>query len=263
MKLFFIVLFLFLSSINPASINPAHAVDASGDNLFFKANRLYFKGEFEAAVKTYESILKNYNSELLFYSESCGELFYNTGNCYFRLGKKGKAVLNYERARLFMPRDDDLKYNIEYLQDMLEDNIPQKKNIISDIFGVNFFSRTEIALLFCLVNCLLFLFLSIRIFLKTEWTFYLVNIFLIFWIVSGVSFCIMLKETTFDDRAVILEKEVDVLAGPDKKDTLLFKVHEGTMAYYEKNESNFSLIRLPDGQRGWLISSAIETIRTN
>ena len=255
MRLFFIVLLLLLSSINSA-----YAVDTESDNLFFKANRLYFNAEFEAAVKTYESILKNYDSKLLFYSESCGELFYNIGNCYFRLGKKGKAVLNYERARLFMPRDDDLKYNIEYLKDMLEDNISQKENIISDIFGVKFFSRAELAALFCLVNFLLFLFLSIRIFFKREWTFYLVNIFLIFWIVSGISFCIMLKETTFDDRAVILEKEVDVLAGPDPKDTLLFKVHEGTIAYYERNESGFSLIRLPDGERGWLISSAIEAV---
>ena len=71
---------------------------------------------------------------------------------------------------------------------------------------------------------------------------------------------IYLKETTFDDRAVILEKEVNVLAGPDQEDTLLFKVHEGTMAYHERNESGFSLIRLPDGKRGWLISSAIEAI---
>ena len=255
MKLFFIVGLLFFSFINPA-----YAIDASCDNLFFKANRFYFNGEFEAAVKAYESILKNYKSKFLFCSESCGELFYNTGNCYFRLGKKGKAVLNYERARLFMPRDDDLKYNIKYLQGMSEDNISQKENIISDIFGVNFFSRTEIAVLFCSINFLLFLFLSIRIFFKTEWTFYLVNIFLIFWILSGISFCIMLKETTFDDRTVILEKEVNVMAGPDQKDTLLFKVHEGTIAYYERNESGFSLIRLPDGKRGWLISSAIEAV---
>jgi len=247
------VLFLF-------SLNPAYAVDSGYDNLFFKANSLYFNGEFEAAVKTYESISKNYKSGLLFYSESFGELFYNIGNCYFRLGEKGKAVLNYERARLFMPRDADLKYNIEYLQGMTEDEISRKENIISDIFGVNFFSRTELAMIFCTVNFFLFLFLSVRIFFKAEWTFYLVNIFLIFWIVSGISFAIMLKETTFDNRAVILEKEVNVMAGPDQDDTLLFKVHEGTMAYHERNESGFSLIRLPDGKRGWLVSSAIEAI---
>ena len=255
MRLFCIILFLFLFSVNSAC-----AVDAGYDNLFFKANRLYFNGEFEAAVKTYESILKNYKSGLLFYSESCGELFYNIGNCYFRLGEKGKAVLNYERARLFMPRDADLKYNIDYLQDRIEDDISWKENIISDIFGVKFFSRTELAVLFCLVNFLFFLFLAVRIFFKAEWTFYLVNIFLIFWIVSGISFGIMLKGTTFDDRAVILEKEVNVLAGPDQEDTLLFKLHEGTMAYHERNESGFSLIRLPDGKRGWLVSSAIEGI---
>jgi hypothetical protein len=249
------IAFLFLFSVNPVC-----AVDSGYDNLFFKANSLYFNDEFEAAVKAYESISKNYKPGLLFYPESFGDLFYNIGNCYFRLGQKGKALLNYERARLFMPRDADLKYNIEYLQDRIEDKVPQKENIISDIFGVNFFSRTELAVIFCTVNFFLFLFLSVRIFLKAEWTFYLVNIFLIFWIVSGISFGIMLKETILDNRVVILEKEVNVLAGPDQDDTLLFKVHEGTIAYHERNESGFSLIRLPDGKRGWLVSSAIEAV---
>ncbi len=255
MRLFFIISFLFLFSVNQAS-----PLDAATDNLFFKANRLYFNGEFEAAAATYESILKSYKPGLFFNSRSCGELFYNIGNCYFRLEKNGEAILNYKRALMFMPRDADLKYNIEYLQDMIKDDISQKENIISDIFGVKFFSKTEFALLFCLINFFLFLFLSIRFFLKKEWTFYFVNIFLIFWIISGISFGVMLKETIFDHRAVILEKEVDILAGPDQGDTLLFKVHEGTMVHHERNESGFSLIRLPDGKRGWLISSAIKAI---
>ncbi len=254
MRLFFIIAFLFFFPVNQAC-----ALDAD-DNLFFKANRFYFNGEFEAAVTTYESILKNYKPELFFNSRSCGELFYNIGNCYFRLEKNGEAVLNYERALLFIPRDADLKYNRKYLQDIIADDIIQKENIISDIFGIKFFSKTELALLFCSINFLLFLFLSLRFFLKKEWTFYFVNIFLIFWIVSGIFFGVMLKETVFDNRAVILEKEVDILAGPDQRDTLLFKVHEGTMVRHERNESGFSLIRLPDGKRGWLISSAIKGI---
>ncbi|MCD4786961.1 MAG: hypothetical protein K8R09_01935, partial [Desulfobacterales bacterium] len=93
-----------------------------------------------------------------------------------------------------------------------------------------------------------------------EWIFYVIIIFSICWIVSGISFSIMLKQTAFDDRVVILAKEVEVLAGPNQKDTLLFKVHEGTLAYQERNESGFSLIRLPDGKRGWLLSSAIEAV---
>ncbi|MDL1963629.1 MAG: hypothetical protein LWW98_04680 [Deltaproteobacteria bacterium] len=258
------ILLLFLLSVNTACVWDRD-VDEGSENIFFKANQFYFNGEFEKAVQLYESILKSHQFQLLtanliFQSESRGELFYNIGNCYFRLGQKGRALLNYERARQFIPRDADLKYNIEYVHDLTEDNLSQPENIISEIFGVNFFSKTELATVFCLVNLILFLFLTIRIFLKAEWIFYIIIIVSICWIVSGVSFGIMLKQTFFDDRVVILAKEVDVLAGPDKEDTLLFKVHEGTLAYQEKNESGFSLIRLPDAKRGWLVSSAIEAV---
>jgi len=255
---------LFLLSVNTACALDGD-VDGGSENIFFKANQFYFNGEFDKAVQLYESILKSHQfhfflTNLIFKSESRGELFYNIGNCYFRLGQKGKALLNYERARRFIPRDADLKYNIEYVHDLTEDNLALPENIIGEIFGVNFFSQTELATVFCLGNLMLFLFLTIRIFFRAEWIFYVIIVFSICWIVSGISFGIMLKQTIFDDRVVILAKEVDVLAGPDKEDTLLFKVHEGTLAYQERNESGFSLIRLPDSKRGWLVSSAIEAI---
>lgn len=255
---------LFLLSVNTACARDGD-VDGRSENVFFKANQFYFNGEFKNAVQLYESILKSHQfhffpANLIFQSESRGELFYNIGNCYFRLGQKGKALLNYERARQFIPRGADLKYNIEYVHNLTEDDLSQPENIISEIFGVNFFSQTELATVFCLVNLILFLFLTIRIFFRAEWIFYVIIIFSICWIVSGISFSIMLKQTAFDDRVVILAKEVEVLAGPDQEDTLLFKVHEGTLAYQERNESGFSLIRLPDGKRGWLVSSAIEAV---
>ena len=259
MKFCITVSLLFLLSVNTACALDGD-VDGGSENIFFKANQFYFNGEFEKAVQLYESILKSHQSNLIFQSESRGELFYNIGNCYFRSGQKGSALLNYERARRLIPRDADLKYNIEYVHDLTEDNLSQPENIISEIFGVNFFSQTELATVFCLINLMLFLFLTIRIFFRAEWIFYVIIIFSICWIVSGISFGIMIEQTIFDDRVVILAKEVDVLAGPDKEDTLLFKVHEGTLAYQERNESGFSLIRLPDSKRGWLVSSAIEAV---
>lgn len=255
MRFFFMILFLFFFSVNPVC-----AVDGGSENIFLKANQSYFNGEFENAAEIYESILKSRKPSLFFCSESHGELFYNIGNCYFRLGQKGKALLNYERAQQFIPRNVDLKYNIEYVRDLTEDNLSQQENLINNMFGVNFFSPTELATFFCLANLLLFLFLSIRIFFKAEWNFYSIIIFLIFWIISGISLGIMLKKTVYDDRVVVLAREVDVLAGPDQNDTLLFKLHEGALVEQERSEYDFSLIRLPNGKRGWLASSAIEGV---
>jgi hypothetical protein len=41
---------------------------------------------------------------------------YNLGNAYARAGKPGLAVLNYERALLLAPDDEDIEANLRYVQ---------------------------------------------------------------------------------------------------------------------------------------------------
>ena len=63
-----------------------------------------------------------------------------------------------------------------------------------------------------------------------------------------------------DHRAVILEKEVEVLAGPHEGDTVLFKLHEGAVVEQERAEDGWRLIRLPDKKRGWLPEKVLERV---
>lgn len=41
-----------------------------------------------------------------------GKLYYNLGNTYFQLHDLGRAVLNYRRAQLYLPDDDNLRQNL-------------------------------------------------------------------------------------------------------------------------------------------------------
>jgi len=65
-----------------------------------------------------------------------------------------------------------------------------------------------------------------------------------------------------DDRAVILTEEVDVLAGPDPQDTVLFKLHEGAVAHHERSEDGWRLIHLTNEKRGWIRSLDLERVIT-
>jgi len=53
---------------------------------------------------------------------------------------------------------------------------------------------------------------------------------------------------------------LDVLAGPDNQDTVLFKLHAGTIVHVERSEDGWSLVRLPDKKRGWVRADTIESI---
>ena len=86
---------------------------------------------------------------------------------------------------------------------------------------------------------------------------------LVFWVISGLSFGLKWYQLEADDRAVILEPELNVLAGPDLGDTVLFKLHAGTMVQVERSEDGWALVRLPDKKRGWVGNDAMEGIILN
>ena len=71
----------------------------------------YSKENYSASVQIYEKM-----------SDSIGvspELYYNLGNSYYKLKNYPKAILNYERALLLSPGDEDIKFNLELSKAML------------------------------------------------------------------------------------------------------------------------------------------------
>src|SRR6478735_3169028 len=84
---------------------------------FDKANELYRKDQFEAAAKGYESILKE--------KVHSAELYYNLGNCYYKMNKVAPAIYNYEKALLMNPDDKAILNNLKFAQKMQIDEIKE------------------------------------------------------------------------------------------------------------------------------------------
>ncbi len=47
-------------------------------------------------------------------------LYYDLGNAYFRLGKLGRAIVNYRRARRLAPTDPEINANLHYARNRVE-----------------------------------------------------------------------------------------------------------------------------------------------
>ena len=88
---------------------------AAQEAFFDEGNRRYQEGDYTGAVELYERILES--------GLESGELHYNLGNAWFRLGEIGPAILHYERARRIMPRDDDLEANLELARSLTVDRV--------------------------------------------------------------------------------------------------------------------------------------------
>jgi len=231
------------------------ADDASKEEVFYRANEAYKLGRFEEAAKGYD--------ELIQAGYANGHLHFNLGNSYFRMGLKGKAILQYERAYSLMPRDADLLFNLRYVKDQRIDAVQERQSLIAaTFFWINSFNLAEFYWAFIIFNALVCAVLVLRLFMSTSWMSSLLITAVFCWFGVAGSFALKWYDVHFDDRAIILDKEINILAGPDEGDTVLFKLHEGTYLHQERTEGQWVLIRLSADKRGWVKAKGIAKIRT-
>lgn len=62
---------------------------AQNTDLANQAETFYREGKYREAADAYNKILSN--------GKESAKLYYNLGNCYYKLGENTKAILNYER----------------------------------------------------------------------------------------------------------------------------------------------------------------------
>jgi tetratricopeptide (TPR) repeat protein len=82
--------------------------------LFFQGNAAYGEERFADAVAAFEAVLGT--------GVESAPLYFNLGNAYARSGDRGRALLNYERARRLAPADPDVAANMAYVRGDLPDD---------------------------------------------------------------------------------------------------------------------------------------------
>ncbi|MDY6863359.1 MAG: SH3 domain-containing protein [Thermodesulfobacteriota bacterium] len=238
-------------------LSPLHAKEIQDNlmDLFLKANKNYKKGAFYDSAKLYEEILHS--------GIKNGIIYYNLGNCYFKIEKLGKAIRAYRNAQLYLPRDEDLEANINYARQLTKDKIEGKNDfsiIKSLCFWYTLLSLKEVMLVFIFFNFLLWGMLIIKMFKENElinWLSYSCLIFfLIFGITLGVKWYVLNKMS----YGIVTEEEILIRAGNSENSTVLFKLHDGTEFIIEGKEGDWYKIKIPDGKRGWVKKDFCEVI---
>lgn len=78
---------------------------AQSNNSFEAGAAAFAKGDFKNAIKSYEAILAE--------GKDGEAVYYNLGNSYYKDNQLGKAILNYERALLLNPGDENAMKNLQ------------------------------------------------------------------------------------------------------------------------------------------------------
>lgn len=223
------------------------------------ADKEYAKGNYLQASKDYCDLLK--------VGESV-ELYYNLGNCYYRLGNITKSIIAYEKAHRLSPSDRDVTFNLEFVREKTIDKIErQEKNFFSagytmlqNLMDMDAWARLSIVAFFaCLGMAMLFL-LG-----RDEWMrklgFY-VALLSVFVFVFSTLFAWQQKHN-FDarDRAVVVAPSSSVKLTPSDSSADAVVVHEGTaVQIVDRTMSDWYSVKLDDGKEGWLKRNSLEII---
>lgn len=223
------------------------------------ADTEYQKGNYQQAIRDYEEILKNGES---------AEIYFNLGNAYYRTDNITKAVLNYERARLLSPGDDDINFNLQFARSKTIDKItPQSEMFFVTWYKslVNFTSVDNwakigiLSIVMALLLVLLYLF-GPQLMLRKIGFFGGLAFFVIFLLSNLFAFQ---QKQALDNRtgAIIMAPSVNIKKTPAKNSADQFVLHEGTRVdIIDKGMTDWRCIRVGDGREGWIETKAIEEI---
>ena len=254
-----LLVYLFSTVFLPLAIIDGSLADEvlHPNTIFFEANHFYKTEQYAQAIEAYE--------ELVTAGIASGHLFYNLGNAYIKTGIIGKAILNYERALQRLPRDADVKSNLEYARSLVEgETITEKHNWLFSraFFLVHYLNLDELTVVVSLlyISLMAFLILSILFRSLRRAANYGIAIFGIFLLFSASCFALRLHKTQFERRAVITSESVEARFEPSNAATSHFTLYEGMVIKVLEPHPEWSKIERWDGKAGWLSNFAFKTL---
>lgn len=246
-----------------ATIVLALTTTAIAQSSLEEASEAYRTEDYKKSIQLYEQVV----AQGIYEGKESGELYYNLGNAYFRNGEVAKAILNYERALLLNPGDNDIRHNLRFAKTRIEDKID-----VSDKFFLtnwvnsfkNLYNSNTWATAGILFFVIFLLSLTAYFFVKRIWArktgFYAAIVFFIFMLVANGFAFNQKKNRLHRNTGIVMAASASIMTSPDANSQELFRLHEGTKVRINKVDKNWIEIEIANGSVGWTSKENVETI---
>jgi len=225
-----------------------------------KADSAYKNEDYKLAACLYESVIDQ--------DGESAALYYNLGNCYYKMENVALSILNYERALLLDPGDGDIRTNLALARGRTTDKVTPPSEMffitwarsLSNIMSIDRWAKTGVCSFILMLLCLSIYFFSSKTILR-KIGFYVSIAMLALTIVANL--CALWQHHTLKhrDTAIVLTPSISVKSSPNQSSTDLFVIHEGTKVSIEDaSMKGWKEIKLEEGKVGWIPSDAIEII---
>lgn len=259
MKTFIISILLLL--LSPISL--------MGQSLTEKANAEYDKDNYAGALELYLQAAREEGTS--------SDLYYNIGNTYYRMGDLGRAILNYERALILNPGNDDAITNLEFVNSKIQTKIIEDKSfviqLIDDFVGCQTSNTWAIIAAICFVlligGILLYVFATTILLRKVG--FFGGGILLLLVIVSLMCSIAVKSKVEAKNKAIVIKPSVTLSTVPrnpkDKNEEAFILTSGNKVTIIDSIETKLGDtkeiwydVKADDTHRAWLKGNEIEKI---
>lgn len=228
---------------------------------FEKGNALYKNLKYKEAAAEYESVLKTDKLQ-------SAELYFNLGNCYYRLNQVAPAIYNYEKVLVLKPNDPATLNNLKFAKKLTIDEIKEVPKVgfaklihnFTSIFNFNTWAWISVAISFTFLLSFIGYYFSQLTRVKR---FYFITMSaLLFILVLSIAAGVSEKNNFKNERPAIVFAEIaEVHNEPQNTSTAIFVLHEGAKVYVTESTGSWKKIELTDGTEGWIQAAAIKEVK--
>ena len=216
-------------------------------DTFFRANKEYSAGQKVIAERKKEDAVGKFEQAVSLYEQLLesgfinGQIYYNLGNACYRLGTPGKAIMYYRKAEELLPRDADIKANINLLKrDFVDrETIGQKPEILKiACFWYFYLNLSEITAITIYIYLTLIASILSIIFLRQQWIKKIIIIFASCFLVLIISLGLKACNQSVE-MGVVIADESNIRYGPGEEYEPRFKIHEGAEVRIEEKKDKW------------------------
>jgi tetratricopeptide (TPR) repeat protein len=229
-------------------------------NGFEEGNKLYQKGKYNEAITAYQTVLST--------KKHSAELYFNLGNCYYKLNKVAPAIYNYEKALVLNSNDSEVINNLNFAKKLTIDEIKEVQKVgfakllhdFTSAFHYNTWAWISVGISFLFLLCFLGYYFS-EITLSKR--IFFLGMFGLVFLILICSMSAIFEKSHFDNErpAIVFDELVIVKSEPKLTATDVFMLHEGAKVFVIENLDNWRKIELTDGTEGWIENSAIKEVK--
>ena len=221
------------------------------DSLFVKANKLYQQEDYLKALELYQDIEKqNVESEAL---------YFNMANIYYKTNQVAPAIYFYEKALLIDPNNKDVKFNLDFANRMILDNIEPLPKSLGQKFRDGVILKFKYNTWAIIAVSLAFLFALLFLLYHFSYSTSKKRFYFITSITSATLVAISLffafksyHYVTTTKSAIIFAPQTQVKSAPTKNSEVNFELHEGSKVQVLEDLDNWRKIKIADGKTGWM-----------